>query len=290
MKPRNRPPECLSRVHSRSRRLPASPVSSSSYMPVCMPNSLALNRRSRTVPAWFDGSDIAAVGPWLESLVLTLSTTVPSGERSRRPFHDSTSGAVARVNSMAAGLEALPCTTVTSSSRDTPGKLARVTILLMPHDEAASGNVRVTVGKLTKGRTGLVRPSRADQDHGGEQQGGGGHTRPHQADDRMARGRSPYPVGVWSRQGGLPDSSQLWSGPMSAADVVVLAGSIVAIAALGWYFFAPRKGRTAEIAGGVQKITVTVRGGYRPDRIHVRQGLPVEITFDRQESGECTSR
>jgi plastocyanin domain-containing protein len=35
---------------------------------------------------------------------------------------------------------------------------------------------------------------------------------------------------------------------------------------------------------------VTVRGGYSPELIHVRQGVPLEIEFDRQESGECTNR
>ena len=35
---------------------------------------------------------------------------------------------------------------------------------------------------------------------------------------------------------------------------------------------------------------MTVRGGYSPELIHVRQGVPLEIEFDRQESGECTNR
>ena len=34
---------------------------------------------------------------------------------------------------------------------------------------------------------------------------------------------------------------------------------------------------------------MTVKGGYSPDHI-VRQGVPLEIEFDRQESGECTNR
>jgi Cu+-exporting ATPase len=33
-----------------------------------------------------------------------------------------------------------------------------------------------------------------------------------------------------------------------------------------------------------------VRGGYHPNVLRVRQGVPVELVFDRQESGECTSR
>jgi Cu+-exporting ATPase len=35
---------------------------------------------------------------------------------------------------------------------------------------------------------------------------------------------------------------------------------------------------------------VTVRGGYSPDLIRVRQGAPVELVSDRQEPGDCTSR
>jgi Cu+-exporting ATPase len=33
-----------------------------------------------------------------------------------------------------------------------------------------------------------------------------------------------------------------------------------------------------------------VKGGYSPDLVRVRQGVPLRIVFDRQESGECTSR
>ncbi|HUZ54338.1 MAG TPA: cupredoxin domain-containing protein [Streptosporangiaceae bacterium] len=37
-------------------------------------------------------------------------------------------------------------------------------------------------------------------------------------------------------------------------------------------------------------MVVTVKGGYSPDVISVRQGVPLEIVLDRQESGDCTSR
>src|SRR6266545_3842085 len=77
---------------------------------------------------------------------------------------------------------------------------------------------------------------------------------------------------------------------MSVADIAVIIAAVAALAGLGWFFFAPRRARTAELAGGVQRITVTVRGGYSPDVIRARQGIPLELVFDRQESGECTSR
>ncbi|MBB1254200.1 heavy metal translocating P-type ATPase [Streptomyces sp. OF3] len=77
---------------------------------------------------------------------------------------------------------------------------------------------------------------------------------------------------------------------MSAADIAVVLGAVVLTAALGWYFFGPRREGAARMEGGVQRVEVTVRGGYSPDRIRVREGTPVELVFDRQEAGECTSR
>jgi P-type Cu+ transporter len=77
---------------------------------------------------------------------------------------------------------------------------------------------------------------------------------------------------------------------VSVADIAVIIGAVAALAGLGWFFFAPRRSQTAELAGGVQRITVTVKGGYSPDVIRARQGVPLELVFDRQESGDCTSR
>ncbi|TQK45138.1 Cu+-exporting ATPase [Streptomyces sp. SLBN-118] len=77
---------------------------------------------------------------------------------------------------------------------------------------------------------------------------------------------------------------------MSALDVVVILAAAMLIAGLGWFFFGPRRAGSARIEGGVQRVEVTVRGGYSPDLIKVRQGTPVELVFDRQEAGECTSR
>jgi Cu+-exporting ATPase len=77
---------------------------------------------------------------------------------------------------------------------------------------------------------------------------------------------------------------------MNAVDIIVVLAAVAALAGLGWFFFGPRKATAAVLAGGVQGLEVTVRGGYRPEVIRVRQGVPVELTFDRQESGDCTSR
>lgn len=77
---------------------------------------------------------------------------------------------------------------------------------------------------------------------------------------------------------------------MGVAYIVVALASAGLVTVLGWFFFGPRKARTAQVEGGVQRAEVTVRGGYSPDVIVLRQGVPAELVFDRQESGECTSR
>jgi Cu+-exporting ATPase len=77
---------------------------------------------------------------------------------------------------------------------------------------------------------------------------------------------------------------------MSTADIMVLIVAVAVVAGLGWYFFGPRRARTAQVADGVQRVEVTVRGGYQPELIRARQNVPLELVFDRQESGDCTSR
>ena len=77
---------------------------------------------------------------------------------------------------------------------------------------------------------------------------------------------------------------------INAAGILVAVAAVAALAGLGWFFFGPRQATDAVLAGGVQRLEVTVKGGYRPEVIRVRQGVPVELTFDRQESGDCTSR
>src|SRR6476620_6187272 len=77
---------------------------------------------------------------------------------------------------------------------------------------------------------------------------------------------------------------------MSGVDIAVVVSAILAIAGLGWYFFAPRRAVSAAQSGGVQRVQVTVRGGYSPNVVQVREGVPVEMEFDRQESGDCSAR
>ncbi len=40
----------------------------------------------------------------------------------------------------------------------------------------------------------------------------------------------------------------------------------------------------------VQQTPVVVRGGYRPDVLHVRAGEPIRVVFRREESARCSER
>ena len=78
---------------------------------------------------------------------------------------------------------------------------------------------------------------------------------------------------------------------MDWTQVVVVAGGVAAIAAVLWYFFGKRDRVAAEVGeSGVQEINITVKGGYSPDVIAVRKGLPVRLNFYRDETSSCSER
>ncbi|MFO0852410.1 MAG: cupredoxin domain-containing protein [Gemmataceae bacterium] len=78
---------------------------------------------------------------------------------------------------------------------------------------------------------------------------------------------------------------------MDPAQIAVTAGGTGLIAFILWFFFGPRRATAAREGGaGVQEVEVVVRGGYTPDRIEVRQGRPVRLTFLRRESNPCTEQ
>ena len=78
---------------------------------------------------------------------------------------------------------------------------------------------------------------------------------------------------------------------MDTTEVFVLAGSVALIALVLWYFFGEREKAMAELTqAGVQEIKVTVKGGYSPDVIVVKQGVPVKLDFYRDETASCSEQ
>ncbi len=79
---------------------------------------------------------------------------------------------------------------------------------------------------------------------------------------------------------------------MDTTEIIVLVVGIGLIALVIWYFFMGAGTRAAAVVGaaGVQQIKVTVKGGYTPDVIVVKRGVPVELDFYRDEASSCTEQ
>lgn len=77
---------------------------------------------------------------------------------------------------------------------------------------------------------------------------------------------------------------------MGTSELIVALAAVTAIAWVNWYFFFAGRRAVAAARGadGVQEAVVQVRGGYEPSVLRVRQGQPVRITFDRQETSGCS--
>jgi plastocyanin domain-containing protein len=77
---------------------------------------------------------------------------------------------------------------------------------------------------------------------------------------------------------------------MDAAEIAVLVLGVLLIGLVVWFFFLSEGRAEAAAVGdeGTQRVKVTVRGGYTPDTVVVKKGMPVEIAFYRDETNSCT--
>ena len=78
---------------------------------------------------------------------------------------------------------------------------------------------------------------------------------------------------------------------METTEILVIIGGIGLIGLVLWYFFGEREKVSATVSeSGAQEINVTVRGGYSPDVIVVKQGVPVRLNFYRDETSSCSEQ
>jgi len=78
---------------------------------------------------------------------------------------------------------------------------------------------------------------------------------------------------------------------MDTAELVVIVGALAMIAMVIWYFFGEREKVAAAVTdAGVQEVKITVKGGYSPDVIVVRRGVPVKLDFFRDETASCSDQ
>jgi len=78
---------------------------------------------------------------------------------------------------------------------------------------------------------------------------------------------------------------------MDNAELIVIVAALAMIAMVIWYFFGEREKVAAAVTdAGVQEVKITVKGGYSPDVIVVRRGVPVKLDFFRDETASCSDQ
>jgi YHS domain-containing protein len=72
--------------------------------------------------------------------------------------------------------------------------------------------------------------------------------------------------------------------------ILVHSGGLALIGLIIWYFFLSSRGdpEGARSDGGLQHISVRVKGGYIPEVVLARAGVPLEIAFVREEESACS--
>lgn len=73
--------------------------------------------------------------------------------------------------------------------------------------------------------------------------------------------------------------------------ILVVAIALALTALTCWWFFGnfDQKQAHAEIINGQQEGRVVVKGGYEPEVLYLKQGVPAEITFDMEDQTACLS-
>lgn len=71
--------------------------------------------------------------------------------------------------------------------------------------------------------------------------------------------------------------------------LLVIIGAIVVIAFILWWFFGKRNTDETEatMSDSNQEVIVTVSGGYTPNTVVLKQGVPATIVFDRKDPSGC---
>jgi plastocyanin domain-containing protein len=73
--------------------------------------------------------------------------------------------------------------------------------------------------------------------------------------------------------------------------VGVTAGGIALIGLeLWWFLLSKTKAQQAEAHQGIQELTITVDGGYQPDRIVVNANQLVRLNFLRRDPSSCLEK
>ena len=72
--------------------------------------------------------------------------------------------------------------------------------------------------------------------------------------------------------------------------VILVAAALIGL--IIWWFFGnfQKSSQQADLANGRQEGQVVVKGGYEPEVLYLKQGVPAEVTFKMEDKTACLSR
>ncbi|RMC40818.1 MULTISPECIES: cupredoxin domain-containing protein [unclassified Lactobacillus] len=73
------------------------------------------------------------------------------------------------------------------------------------------------------------------------------------------------------------------------AKIIILITGLAGIAFIAWWFFGQHHVQTkqAKMAANKQSIDIEVKGGYSPEKVILKQGIPATLNFKRLDSASC---
>ena len=72
---------------------------------------------------------------------------------------------------------------------------------------------------------------------------------------------------------------------------IVTGVGLALVGLIVWFFWLKTSdGYRADLQGGRQEATITVKGGYAPDTVIVDAGRPVRLSFRRIETSTCSEQ
>ena len=79
---------------------------------------------------------------------------------------------------------------------------------------------------------------------------------------------------------------------MTADQIVVGAVALLGLLGIAGFLHVARGDETQAVIGasGRQEATIVVKGGYTPDTIVAEAGVPIRLTFVREEASACSER
>lgn len=78
--------------------------------------------------------------------------------------------------------------------------------------------------------------------------------------------------------------------PLELKGAVTLGGLALIGLELWWFLFSRTKAAQAQAKQGIQETTITVDGGYEPNRVVVKVGKPVRLNFLRRDPSSCLEK